>query len=70
MIGRSDSATPEWIRIRARRDLQTADRVLSLDEMAELPDPEKRRGQMAFREMLLNAIEHGGAFDPNHDVEI
>lgn len=25
---------------------------------------------MAFREMLLNAIEHGGAFDPNHDVEI
>ena len=40
------SATPEWIRIRVRCDLQTADRVLQfLDEMAELPDPEKRRGQ-------------------------
>jgi anti-sigma regulatory factor (Ser/Thr protein kinase)/CheY-like chemotaxis protein len=65
------SATPEWIRIRARCDLQTADRVLQfLDEMAELPDPERGAVSMAFREMLLNAIEHGGAFDPNHDVEI
>jgi anti-sigma regulatory factor (Ser/Thr protein kinase)/CheY-like chemotaxis protein len=65
------SATPEWIRIRARCDLQTADRVIQfLDEMAELPDPEAGAVSMAFREMLLNAIEHGGHFDPSHDVEI
>jgi anti-sigma regulatory factor (Ser/Thr protein kinase)/CheY-like chemotaxis protein len=65
------SATPEWIRIRARCDLQTADRVLQfLDEVAELPNPERGAVSMAFREMLINAIEHGGAFDPNHDVEI
>jgi anti-sigma regulatory factor (Ser/Thr protein kinase) len=25
---------------------------------------------MAFREMLTNAIEHGGRLDPNQDVEI
>ena len=65
------SATPEWIRIRARCDLKTADRVLQFfDEIAELPDPERGAVGMAFREMLTNAIEHGGRLDPNLDVEI
>jgi anti-sigma regulatory factor (Ser/Thr protein kinase)/ActR/RegA family two-component response regulator len=65
------SATPEWIRIRARCDLKTADRVLQFfDEIAELPDPERGAVGMAFREMLTNAIEHGGRMDPNQDVEI
>lgn len=65
------SATPEWIRIRARCDLSTADRVLQfLDEIAELPDPERHAVGMAFREMLTNAIEHGGGFDPEQQVEI
>jgi CheY-like chemotaxis protein len=65
------SATPEWMRIFARCDLKTADRVLQfLDEFAELPDPEKQAVGMAFREMLLNAIEHGGKFDPREHVEI
>ena len=65
------SATPEWIRIRARCDLKTADRVLQFfDEIAELPDPERGAVGMAFREMLTNAIEHGGRLDPNEQVEI
>jgi anti-sigma regulatory factor (Ser/Thr protein kinase) len=65
------SATPEWIRIRARCDLKTSDRVLQFfDEIAELPDPERGAVGMAFREMLTNAIEHGGRLDPNQDVEI
>ena len=65
------SATPEWIRILARCDLKTADRVLQfLDEFAELPNPERHAVGMAFREMLLNAIEHGGKFDPQQHVEI
>ena len=65
------SATPEWIRIRARCDLKTADRVLQfLDEISELPDPERSSVAMAFREMLTNAIEHGGRLDPSQDVEI
>ena len=65
------SATPEWIRLRARCDLSTADRVLQfLDEIAELPDPERHAVGMAFREMLTNAIEHGGGFDPEQQVEI
>ncbi|MGO8986754.1 MAG: ATP-binding protein [Terriglobales bacterium] len=65
------SATPEWIRIRARCDLKTADRVLQFfDEIAELPDPERTAVGMAFREMLTNAIEHGGNLDPDQQVEI
>jgi len=65
------SATPEWIRILARCDLKTADRVLQFfDEIAELPTPERIAVGMAFREMLVNAIEHGGRLDPNQQVEI
>lgn len=65
------SATPEWIRIVARCDLNTADRVLQfLEEFGKLPDAENHAVGMAFREMLLNAIEHGGKFDPTKYVEI
>jgi anti-sigma regulatory factor (Ser/Thr protein kinase)/ActR/RegA family two-component response regulator len=65
------SATPEWIRIKARCDFKTADRVLQfLDEIAELPSAERHAVGMAFREMLMNAIEHGGRLDPNQQVEI
>lgn len=64
-------ATPEWIRILARCDLKTADRVLQFfDEIAELPTPERTAVGMAFREMLTNAIEHGGRLNQNQQVEI
>jgi anti-sigma regulatory factor (Ser/Thr protein kinase)/ActR/RegA family two-component response regulator len=65
------SATPEWIRLMARCDLETADRVIQFfEEIAELPNPEKGAVAVAFREMLTNAIEHGGHFDPRKEVEI
>jgi anti-sigma regulatory factor (Ser/Thr protein kinase) len=65
------SGTPELIRIRARCDVKTADRLVQfLDEIAELPDLERHQVATAFREMLLNAIEHGGQLDPNQYVEI
>jgi anti-sigma regulatory factor (Ser/Thr protein kinase)/ActR/RegA family two-component response regulator len=65
------SGTPELIRILARCDVKTADRLVQfLDEIADLPDPEKNQVATAFREMLLNAIEHGGRLDPNQYVKI
>jgi len=65
------SGTPELIRILARCDVKTADRLVHfLNEIAELPDPERDQVANAFREMLLNAIEHGGRLDPNQYVEI
>ena len=65
------SATPAWIRLAARCDRKTADRVLQFfNEIADLPEPEKGNVAAALREMLLNAIEHGGQFDPCQYVEV
>lgn len=65
------SATPEWIRIIARCDRQTADRLVQFfQEMSDLPHGEREDVATAFREMLLNAIEHGGNFDPSQYVEV
>jgi anti-sigma regulatory factor (Ser/Thr protein kinase)/ActR/RegA family two-component response regulator len=65
------SATPEWIRLLARCDVQTADRLLQfLHEIADLPEPEAHALAMACREILLNAIEYGGKFRPDQWVEI
>lgn len=65
------SATQESIRIAARCDLDTASRLSQfLDEIADLPNPERAAVSTAFREMLMNAIEHGGQWDPKKSVEI
>ncbi|HXW90732.1 MAG TPA: ATP-binding protein [Terriglobales bacterium] len=65
------SATPAWIRLAARCDRQTADRLLQFfHEIVDLPQCEKHDVAAAFREMLLNAIEHGARFDPSQYVEI
>lgn len=65
------SATPSWIRLLARCERKTADRLLQFfHELAFLPNDEKEAVSYAFREMLLNAMEHGGRFDPTQYVEI
>jgi CheY-like chemotaxis protein len=65
------SATPEWISLLARCDVKTADRLVQfLHEISGLPEEEDVVVGTAFREMLLNAIEHGGNFNPEQYVEI
>ncbi len=65
------SATANWIRLLARCDIKTADRLVQfLKEASDLPEREKADVATAFREILLNAIEHGGRFDPEQYVEI
>jgi DNA-binding NarL/FixJ family response regulator len=65
------SATREWISIIARCDTKTAERLVQfLKEISDLEEPERTDVATAFREMLLNAIEHGGNFDPSQYVEI
>ena len=65
------SATPEWIRLEVRCQVSTADRVLQfMKEISDLPDEERGRVGLAFREILLNAMEHGGNLDPSKYVEI
>lgn len=66
------SATPSWIRLYARCDCATADRLVQfVNEITEdLALDDKANLSAAFREMLMNAMEHGGRFDPNEYVEI
>jgi anti-sigma regulatory factor (Ser/Thr protein kinase)/CheY-like chemotaxis protein len=67
------SATPEWVRVMARCDLETAERlVLFLQNVRDPNISESDRADIvtAFREILLNAMEHGGHFDASQHVEI
>jgi len=51
--------------------LLTANRLIQFArESPDLPDTEKEEVAAAFREILLNAIEHGGNFDPTQYVEV
>jgi len=65
------SASPEWISVAARCEIRTAHRLLQFfREMSDLPEREKEEVAMAVRELLLNAMEHGGKFDPSEYVEL
>ena len=63
------SATPAWVRLMARCDVATADRLLQFLRGVREPEvPEDII--LAFREILSNAMEYGGHFDPSQHVEI
>lgn len=65
------SATPNWVRLTARCDLLTADRLVQfLQGVGSIPQNEKEQIIIAFREILINAMEHGAHFDPSQHVEI
>jgi DNA-binding response OmpR family regulator len=66
------SARPNWLELRLRCKMETADRLLQF--MSELSlgllPTEKENIATAFREILMNAIEHGGGSDPQKTVAI
>jgi DNA-binding response OmpR family regulator len=65
------SATPAWVRLTARCDLRTADRLVQfLQGFGGIPHADKNQVSSAFREILINAMEHGAHFDPSQHVEI
>jgi len=65
------SASPEWVCLSVRCDVLTANRLIQFfREASDLADMEKEEVSIAFREMLLNAMEHGAHFDPSQFVEI
>jgi len=65
------SATPQWVRLAVRCDIVAANRLLQFfREASDLPDAETEEVATAFREMLVNAMEHGGKFDPSQHVEV
>jgi anti-sigma regulatory factor (Ser/Thr protein kinase) len=66
------SAHRGWLSVRLDSRLVTAERLVQfLDALpTELPEPEKDDLLLAFREILLNAMEHGAGFDPAKTVEV
>lgn len=66
------SARPNWLGLRLRCKMETADRILQfLRELGmDLPAAEQENIATAFREILLNAIEHGGGSDPQKKVNV
>jgi anti-sigma regulatory factor (Ser/Thr protein kinase)/CheY-like chemotaxis protein len=67
------SATPAWVSLAARCDLITANRLVQFLHGAKnpsIPEPDREAIATAFKEILLNAMEHGGHFDPSQYVQI
>jgi anti-sigma regulatory factor (Ser/Thr protein kinase)/CheY-like chemotaxis protein len=64
------SATPHWVQLLARCTPETAARLVQFLRQSDLPQGEKEDVATAANEILLNAMEHGGKFDPNQYVEI
>jgi anti-sigma regulatory factor (Ser/Thr protein kinase)/ActR/RegA family two-component response regulator len=66
------SARPGWVCVRVNCRLLTADRLMSFARELSTQLPEDTRYEMmqALREILLNAMEHGAAFNPDQVVEV
>jgi anti-sigma regulatory factor (Ser/Thr protein kinase) len=66
------SARPGWVSLRVNCRLLTADRLLSFarELSAQLPKDIREEMMQALREILLNAMEHGAAFNPEQVVEV
>jgi len=66
------SARPDWLGLRVRCKIETAGRIVQfIRELGmDLPAAEQDRVTTAFREILLNAIEHGARSDPDKRVFI
>jgi DNA-binding response OmpR family regulator len=66
------SARPEWIELRVPCDpaaIEPLERLMS-QLKTDLPTITRESITQAFREMLTNAIEHGGKNDPTQFVEV
>jgi anti-sigma regulatory factor (Ser/Thr protein kinase) len=66
------SAKPGWVSVRVNCRLLTAERLLTFAKELSVRLPEDTRQEviLALREILLNAMEHGAAFNPEQVVEV
>jgi anti-sigma regulatory factor (Ser/Thr protein kinase)/CheY-like chemotaxis protein len=66
------SARPGWVTVRLNCRQVNADRMVAFIKEAAAQLPEEMRAHMvlAFREVLVNAMEHGAAFNPEQMVEV
>lgn len=66
------SARPGWVAIRANCCLLTADRLMSFARELSSQIDEHARYEVlqGLREILLNAMEHGAAFNPQQMIDV
>jgi CheY-like chemotaxis protein/anti-sigma regulatory factor (Ser/Thr protein kinase) len=66
------SDRPNWISLNTRCKLETADRLTQFfhELPTDLSVEQRDMTATAFRELLVNAIEHGGHLDPEKKVEL
>jgi len=66
------SAKPDWISLRVNCGLLTVERLVRfLSELGkDLPEAAREEVMLAFREIVVNAMEHGGEFNPEQVVEV
>jgi len=66
------SAKPHWVELLVPCTRDAADRIQSflINLDADLPDDQREMIGMAFRELVLNAVEWGGKWNPNRKVRI
>jgi len=63
--------TTEYVVLAVRCDLRALDRLMQFVRAGvNFPEVEKEEVAFAFREIVLNAMEHGGKFDPQKFVEV
>lgn len=67
-----ESAVPNWVALRVSCRRVNAERLTHfMNELAgDLPETDRHQLVTAFREVLLNAMEHGAGFDPRKVVEV
>jgi anti-sigma regulatory factor (Ser/Thr protein kinase)/CheY-like chemotaxis protein len=66
------SGSANWMTFRVSCHLLTADRLVRFlsEYQSSLEGTERDLLMTAFREMLLNAMEHGAGFDPNKTIDV
>ncbi len=66
------SGLPNWISLTVTCQLVTAERLVHFmnEYRRDLPDDDRDSLMTAFREVLMNAMEHGAGFDPEKVVNV
>ena len=66
------SAKPGWVSVRVNCRLINAERLMTFAKefSAQVPEDMRQETMQGLREILLNAMEHGAAFNPEQVVEV
>src|SRR3954447_6408768 len=66
------SAKPGWVSVRVNCRMINAERLMTFAKelSTQLPENTRQEIMVALREILMNAMEHGAAFNPEQVIEV